>query len=155
MTKPDAHPTLVSIFPRPASGEDAALVAEAFLSGETGLEGDYEASQKDATWRRQVTLIETAALRHVAESIGVNLRHQDTRRNLLVDGADLNSLVDQQFQIGDAILLGTSLCHPCETLESRTAPGVLAALAMRGGLCAKVIKSGRIWAGAELRVTGK
>lgn len=83
----------------------------------------------------------------------------DTRRNiLLADIApdELNSLVGQQFQIGDIQMLGTELCAPCERpAQLLGRPSFMDAFEGRGGIRAKVLNSGSLAIGDKLSLNNE
>jgi len=120
-----------------------------------GLEGDRyftkmgTFSPKDVP-DRQVTLIESEALEGLARDYSIELAAGDARRNIVTSGVALNHLVGHEFRVGEAVLLGTRLCEPCDHLESLTKPGVRAGLIHRGGLRAQIIEGGAIAVGDEL-----
>jgi MOSC domain-containing protein YiiM len=60
------------------------------------------------------------------------------RRNLVVSGINLVALKGQRFQIGDAVLEGTSFAHPCSRMEEVLGQGGYNAMRGHGGLCARV-----------------
>jgi MOSC domain-containing protein YiiM len=120
-----------------------------------GLEGDrYFAkagtfSPKDVP-DRQVTLIEGEAIEALARDYSIELAQGDARRNIVTRGVALNHLVGREFRVGEALLLGTRLCDPCDHLESLTKPGVRAGLIHRGGLRAQILAGGTIAVGDAL-----
>jgi len=144
--------TLTAIHLRAKEGALPSLTKSARVLSVIGLDGDYHAKLEDATkknrYSRAVTLIEEEAVAHVAKEHGIKLRAEQTSRNLLTRGVDLNALVGREFTIGDpssadhVVLRGTGLCHPCTSLEARTQPGVKAAFKGKGGLCAEIVKPG-------------
>jgi len=122
-----------------------------------GIEGDrYYAATGTYTGRpgsgRQVTLIESEAIRAVAKDYRIRVAAKDTRRNLLTQGVALNHLVGRTFRVGGATLRGTRLCEPCNHLESLTCKGIRAAFVHRGGLRADIVRSGVIRAGDSIRI---
>lgn len=88
-----------------------------------------------------------AAFPHVEKSAGV------LRRNVLVAGVDLNSLIGKEFELQGMRLLGTAHCKPCFWLDQAFAPGAEMALAGNGGLRAQILTSGYLTTGvAELKI---
>jgi len=61
----------------------------------------------------------------------------------------------QRFQIGEAWLEATQLCHPCARMESELGPGAVVAMFGYGGLCAKVISGGVIAIGDSVSHAGQ
>ena len=118
------------------------IVHEVEASTENGLIGDRYSGKSG---KRQVTLIQKEHLIAVGsmlkqESIDPNL----IRRNIVVSGLNLLALKEKQFQIGDAILEMTGLCHPCSRMEENLGEGGYNAMRGHGGITARVIKSGTI-----------
>lgn len=110
----------------------------------TGIDGDYHSRRKPGG-DRQVTLIQAEHFAVIAtntgrDSVGPEL----VRRNIVVRGIDLVSLIGHRFRIGEALLEGTGPCTPCSRMDENL--GARGRLAMKGlgGLTAKVIEPGRI-----------
>lgn len=97
---------------------------------------------------RHVTLIAAEVLESLPES--ESLDGAEARRNLVTRGVELNSLVSCFFKVGDVVLRGDRLCHPCEHLEALTKRPVLRSLKGRGGLRADIIKGGPLQVGQAL-----
>jgi MOSC domain-containing protein YiiM len=121
-----------------------------------GLEGDRY-FQHTGTYSetpgtgRDVTLIASEALEHVAKEYGIELAPGESRRNVTTKGIDLNSLVDKEFRVGEVVLRGMRLCEPCEYVQGLTGKdGLLKALVHRGGLRADIISGGTIRIGDEI-----
>jgi len=65
-----------------------------------------------------------------------------TRRNALVAGSDLNSLIGAEFEIQGVLFLGVEQCKPCYWMDSALGPGAEAWLQGRGGLRARILTDG-------------
>ena len=75
------------------------------------------------------------------------------RRNVIVSGVDLNSLVGSEFELQGVRFLGTDHCRPCYWLDTAFAPGTKHALEGNGGLRARILTDGWLAIGpAELVV---
>jgi MOSC domain-containing protein YiiM len=101
-----------------------------------------------------VTLIQTEALEGLRADTGIELSHEESRRQVLTRGVDLNDLVGKRFTVGSVELEGVELCEPCSHLQSLTKQGVLRGLVHRGGLRADIVGAGRIAVGDEVTVGG-
>jgi MOSC domain-containing protein YiiM len=110
-----------------------------------GLEGNRHYYEQ-APAGRALTLIAAEALAEGASS-GVELGADESRRNLLTSGIDLNALVGERFRVGDVECAGVELCEPCTTLEGLTRPGVIKAYVHRAGLNADILTDGEIAVG--------
>lgn len=149
---------LIAIFTAPEKGAPMQPVLRIMASREFGLAGDRY-GRGEGSWstpgktHRQVSLIELEAM-----SLIPNFRPDETRRNLLTAGLDLNSLVGKRFRFarwGGAVLLGTKLCDPCQRpaiLAGKPDEDFAGALQNRGGLCAEVVEDGEICAGDDIVV---
>jgi MOSC domain-containing protein YiiM len=120
------------------------------LAGQ-GPRGDrYFVDQPTERDGDDLTLIEAEALGAFTEKTGIELNHEESRRNVLTRGVRLNDLVGKRFRIGEVECVGVELCEPCKHLEGLTRPGVLRGLVHRGGLRANVTRSGTIAVGDDL-----
>lgn len=124
-----------------------------------GLEGDrylVDASAQPAGSRDpdtdDLTLVEGEALDTLERDLGIGLRAGEHRRNLVTRGVDLNSFAGKRFRIGTVECAGMELCHPCAHLQRLTAPGILKAMAGRGGLRAAIVTSGDIAVGDAIEL---
>ncbi len=109
---------------------------------EKGLIGDRYAG---LSGNRQVTLMQIEHLPVIASLLGVDTISPATlRRNICVSGLNLLALKEKKFQIGDAVLEYTGLCHPCSFMEETFGQGGYNAIRGHGGITARVIKSGLI-----------
>jgi hypothetical protein len=114
-----------------------------------GIVGDRYASGlgqwSDPRWPDQeLTMVEAEA----AETLAIDAAL--LRRNVVVRGIALDALIGATFQVGEVVLQGMRRCDPCGYLESLTQPGLTGALADRGGLRTKVLRSGQIQVGDEV-----
>ena len=65
-----------------------------------------------------------------------------TRRNAFVRGADLNSLIGREFQIGDVRFEGVEESKPCHWMNRVLGPGAEEWLRGRGGLRCRILSNG-------------
>jgi MOSC domain-containing protein YiiM len=127
-------------------------VAEVHAMPGRGLEGDRYflepgALRKDNKTDRQITLIEIEAVDALRKEEGIAVSPADIRRNLVMRGVQLNTLVDKRFKVGEVTLRGIRLCEPCQYLAKITQPEVLPGLLHRGGLRAEILSDGVIRVG--------
>ena len=112
-----------------------------------GLRGDRYANGSGyygGTDECQVTLIASEDLEEIRQSKGLQVENGEHRRNLVTRGVRLESLIGKRFQAGEAVLEYDRPRPPCSYVESLTEPGMLRALIGRGGICARVVQSGKI-----------
>lgn len=146
-----AHVAAIFIYPeesKPGHSVDQAMAVEG-----RGLEGDryFAADDPHEDRGHDLTLIEAEAIEGVVAA-GIEFGLGDSRRNVVTRGADLNSLVDKTFFVGEVECLGIRLNHPCAHLQSLTQPGVMKALVNHGGLRAAIVKGGEIRVGDSIVV---
>jgi MOSC domain-containing protein YiiM len=116
------------------------------LAGQ-GLEGDHRVG-KTLGSGRQVTIISEEYIQQISHYLGgKNVHPALLRRNLVVKNINLTALRYQTFQIGDAIFEAGALCHPCSRMEHALGRGGVAAMMGHGGLCCKIIQTGKIQVG--------
>ena len=108
------------------------------ITPENGVRGDHGTSQ-----RRQVTLLDEAAWQIACSEIGTELDWTVRRANILVQGLDLPSLLNQQVRIGTAQVEVVGEVTPCHLMDE-VQSGLEDALTpdWRGGVYARVIESG-------------
>ena len=136
---------------RPARKEPPRKIQEVEVSEEKGLISDHFSSSYSK--KRQITLIQKEHIEAVASMLGQeSIEPGLLRRNIIIEGINLLALKDKQFKIGEAILEGTGICHPCSRMEENLGPGGYNAMRGHGGLTAKVITGGTLKVGDEVRV---
>jgi MOSC domain-containing protein YiiM len=135
-----------------SAGNRAKIEAleRAEVSSGTGLDLDYHA--RSGRSKRQVTLIQAEHLAVIASLVGRPTIEPDLlRRNLVVSGINLLALKDTKFRIGDVLLEGTGICTPCSRMEEALGSGGYNAMRGHGGITARVLSSGEIKIGDEVR----
>ncbi len=116
----------------------------------TGVDDDYH-SKKKPGGDRQVTLIQAEHFAVIAANTGRDSVSPELfRRNIVVRGIELTSLIGCRFRIGEALLEGTGPCTPCSRMDENLGQGGRLAMKGLGGLTAKVIEPGRIRVGDQM-----
>ena len=127
---------------RPGRRAELTSLTEVTAEADRGLIGDRYSKLGG---KRQVTLIQAEHLQALSSLMGLPLVAPGTlRRNLVVRGINLLALKGRQFQIGEAILECTGLCHPCSHMETVLGPGGYNAMRGHGGITAAVVGSGKM-----------
>ncbi len=110
----------------------------------TGIDGDYHSSKRPGG-KRQVTLIQAEHFAVIAANTGRDSVSPELfRRNIVVRGIELTTLIGHRFRIGEALLEGTGPCTPCSRMDENLGEGGRLAMKGLGGLTARVIQPGRI-----------
>jgi MOSC domain-containing protein YiiM len=131
---------------RPGYRLPMQVVSSASAETGRGLPGDRYAESPGT--KRQVTLIQAEHLPLIAALTGhTSVPPEWLRRNLVVSGINLLALRDRQFRIGDVLLEGTGLCHPCSRMEEVLGAGGYNVMRGHGGITARVLQGGDIRVG--------
>lgn len=134
---------------RPQSRQPMQVLQETYAN--IGGLTDDRYNKGNADSKRQVTLIQQEHLQAAASFLGKETVDPSlTRRNIVVQGINLNALKGKQFKIGDAILEATGLCFPCSRMEENLGNGGYNAMRGHGGITCKVIQEGKIRLGDEV-----
>jgi hypothetical protein len=73
-----------------------------------------------------------------------------TRRNVLTRGVDLNALVGQEFEVQGVRFQGTGECRPCYWMDQAFQAGAEQFLKGNGGLRARILTNGIVFATVRL-----
>jgi MOSC domain-containing protein YiiM len=120
-----------------------------FVAGR-GIEGDryFAGVGAMSRWpgaKRELSLIAQEDLEAASRVADAPIPFEQTRRNVLVRGVDLRSLIGVQFRIGQALVEGVGPCQPCGYLDMVAERDDLRlALKGLGGLRAKIVESGHV-----------
>jgi hypothetical protein len=68
----------------------------------------------------------------------------ESRRNIVIEGVDLNSLVGKDFEVQGVKFHGTAECSPCHWMDHAFAPGAEKFLQHHGGLRAQILTDGKL-----------
>ena len=107
-----------------------------------GVEGDRFFDYKD-NYKGQITFFSSEVFAEICGELGVSGKSPGlTRRNVITEGVDLNSLVDTEFEIQGVRFAGVSECSPCYWMDLAIGPGAEKLLQGRGGLRARILTDG-------------
>ncbi len=126
-------------------GEHAAVeVGEIECVAGRGIRGDRFFDFKES-YKGQITFFS----QEVFEAMCANLNLHDkspalSRRNVVVEAVDLNSLVGTEFEIQGVHFHGTAECTPCYWMDRAFGPGAEHFLIHSGGLRAQILTSGTL-----------
>jgi len=121
---------------------------------EQGVDGDFRGSLKPGRNRRQVTLMAAEGWQDALRELDVQVSWEQRRVNLLVEGLVLDESVGARICFDSGLVLEvTGECDPCSRMEE-VAPGLKAVLLphWRGGVTSKVIESGPVRVGDNVRI---
>jgi MOSC domain-containing protein YiiM len=121
---------------------------EAACHAGKGIVGDRFYAQKPDL-KGQITFFSLEVANAVQQALGLDeLDASAFRRNVLVSGMDLNSLVGRVFTLGGVRFEGVEECAPCYWMDEAVGSGTFALLKERGGLRCRILTDGVLRPGA-------
>lgn len=128
----------------PAGDSPICEVDEIECLAGRGILGDRYLDHKP-DYKGQITFFEWETHLNLSAELGIYDKGPETyRRNVIVSGVDLNSLIGQEFVIQGVKFRGTEEARPCYWMNEAFGPGAEEALKGRGGLRARILSDGFI-----------
>jgi MOSC domain-containing protein YiiM len=145
---------VVLIGPQPQQPMQAVDSVNA-IAGQ-GLEGDRyfrndDTPPEEREPTEEVTLIEMEGIEAAGLDSGIDIRPEDMRRNIVTRGVSLDELIGKRFSVGAVELEGMEDNPPCAHLERVSKKKVLKPMIERGGIRARIVKTGEIRPGDPIR----
>ena len=115
-----------------------------------GIEGDryflgtgtYSKSPEPG---RQVTLIKSEVLESLKNKLEINVKPEESRRNILTQGIEINDLIGTEFYVGPVRLRAHRITQPCPYLEKLLdQTGLYKELWDNGGISCEILSEGII-----------
>jgi MOSC domain-containing protein YiiM len=142
---------IVSIHFVRSDGGPAQKVEAIEIVDNFGFKEDYRSGPDK---KRQITLVEDEALQEAARLLGRPVREGASRRQIVVRGLDLNSLIGSQVRLGSVTLAVEKYCAPCHRMEEELGPGGRDVLRWKAGVCCSVKSGGRVKVGDAVQPMG-
>ena len=98
-------------------------------------------------YKGQITFFSAEVYERLLEEFGLVKEEKPPsvfRRNVIVSGVDLNTLIGQQFEIDGVLFKGAAECSPCHWMNEAVCPGAEHWLKGNGGLRAQILTSGTL-----------
>lgn len=132
-----------------AAGENLTVeVKEIMCRAGHGVEGDRFFDYKQ-NYAGQITFFSWDIYQAAREKFGVlALSAGAFRRNVIIEGIDINTLIGRRFSLGAVEFEGTVESKPCYWMNQAVGPGVEEWLRGNGGLRAKIVSDGSLTVGA-------
>ena len=109
-----------------------------------GIRGDRFFDYRD-DYKGQITFFAHEVFQELCHAFAVpNASPGVLRRNVIVAGIDLNSLIGETFDVQGVTFHGTGECKPCYWMDQAFAPGAEEFLRGRGGLRARILTDGQL-----------
>jgi len=108
----------------------------------SGIRGDRFFNFKE-NYKGQITFFSDEVFRSLCDEFEIRDKPPSVlRRNVIVQGAGLNSLVGQEFELEGIRFAGVEECKPCHWMDKALCRGAERAMRGRGGLRARILTSG-------------
>ncbi|MGE9266914.1 MAG: MOSC domain-containing protein [Verrucomicrobiales bacterium] len=134
---------------KPAGEHPIVECRELELVAGSGIKGDRFFDFKP-DYKGQITFFDYDLYREVCQRFQrPELAPSAFRRNVLVSGVDLLTLIERPFSIGEVSFTGSAECSPCYWMDQAVAPGTEDFLKGRGGLRARITRSGSLFPGPQ------
>jgi MOSC domain-containing protein YiiM len=112
-----------------------------------GLRGDRYFDFRE-NYKGQITFFPTEVFEKLCTHFEIKDKSAGVlRRNVIVSGVDLLSLIGQEFEIQGVRFRGMQHCAPCEWMNTAFAPGAEEFLKDNAGLRAKILSDGTMTVG--------
>jgi MOSC domain-containing protein YiiM len=109
-----------------------------------GIRGDRFFDFKP-DYKGQITFFSQEVFDAMRAALKLEGKHAGlSRRNVTVEGLDLNALVGREFELQGVRFRGTAECSPCHWMDKAFAPGAENFLQGRGGLRAQILTDGKL-----------
>jgi MOSC domain-containing protein YiiM len=139
--------TVTHLFRAPSKGAPIESLGEATLLVAKGMQGDRNADG-NGRWnsgnpgKRQLTIISLESF------AGTGFEPIDSRRNIVVQGGDINRLINSFFKVGDVRMRGAGYCYPCPIIDKLCGKtGFAEKFRERGGIIVEVWDDGCVRVG--------
>jgi len=120
------------------------------LQGGRGIKGDrFEFSTYP------ITLFSLEVAEEVCRELELPLDMKLFRRNIIISGVHLNSLIGEEFTLGGVKFRGLAHCAPCPWMNAVMKKGAYALMRGRGGLRVEVLSAGTLVLGETSLETQK
>ena len=114
-----------------------------------GIEGDRYFGYKE-DFKGQITFISADVADRLEKELDLpGFDRAAMRRNVLVSGVDLNSLIGKRFRIGNVEFSGSEECSPCYWMDEAVGKGAHAGLKGNGGLRCRIHTTGQLRTGSQ------
>jgi len=91
-----------------------------------------------------LTLLSLEVAREVCRELEIPLELQLFRRNIIISGVHLNSLIGEEFLLGGVKFRGLAHCAPCPWMNAVMKKGAYSLMRGRGGLRVEVLSGGTL-----------
>jgi len=150
---------VVSLFVVDRKAEPMQQVEQFSALAGRGIEGDRYllgtgTYSKKPEPGRQITLIKSEVLESLKDKFNITVKPEESRRNVLTEGIEINDLIGTEFFVGTVRLRAHRLTEPCKYLENLLEqPGLYKELWGNGGISCEILTDGVINEGDIIAAT--
>ena len=127
---------------QPPGGNPTLEVPEIECVAGRGIKGDRFFDYKE-NYKGQATFFSQEVFNALSAELKLSGNSPGaSRRNIVTEGVDLNSLIGREFEIQGVKFRGMAECSPCHWMDTAFAPGAKNFLTNRGGLRAQILTDG-------------
>ncbi len=124
--------------------ERLSALAGQGIEGDRYLLGTGTYSKKPEPGR-QITLIQSEVLESLKDKFDITVKPEESRRNVLTEGIEINDLIGTEFFVGTVRLHAHRKTEPCKYLENLLdQPGLYNELWGNGGVSCEILTDGII-----------
>lgn len=152
-----AEPSVVGIYTCLDKGQPMDFNSEVTAIQGKGLIGqngpDRYLSGQGAYSKAKPTKIRDVTLISLEDIEGTDFAPEETRRNIVVEGIDLNTFLGEVIRVGDVDIEVTELCEPCDR-PSRLSekPAFKSVFENKGGVRGRILTDGKIRVGDSIQI---
>ena len=129
---------------QPAGSHPIVAVEEIECVAGHGIRGDRFFDFQE-NYKGQITFFSLDVFDTLRRELNLpDAQPQATRRNAFVRGVDLNSLIDQEFEVQGLRFQGVEESKPCHWMNAALGPGAEEWLRGRAGLRCRILKGGML-----------
>ncbi|HUG12219.1 MAG TPA: MOSC domain-containing protein [Opitutaceae bacterium] len=129
---------------KPAGENQIAEVESVECVAGRGIVGDRFLDHAE-NYKGQITLFSLETFEAMKREFGApDMAPSAMRRNIIVEDADLPTLVGKRFALQGVELEGVEECKPCHWMDGAIAPGAEAWMRGRGGLRCRIVAGGTL-----------
>ena len=130
---------------QPAGNHPLIGVNEIECVAGRGIRGDRFFDYKE-NYKGQITFFSMEVFSKLCRELNLpDARPEATRRNVFIQGSDLNTLIGRQFEIQGVGFTGIEECKPCYWMNLALGTGAEEWLKGRAGLRCQILNDGKLY----------
>jgi MOSC domain-containing protein YiiM len=145
--------SVVGIYIAPQESAAISSLPEVTAVAGKGLEGDRYFDMPDMEPKQEITLFTKEWIDTTNKQTGIGVTYEDMRRNVMVEGLDLNELIGRRFFVGEVEVEAIKANPPCNHLQNLSGKPLLKNMVKTsGGIRGRIVSSGTIRVGDPVHI---